>query len=65
MIVSGKISVFRLYGYPAPAAIGADDVQKAKEDEENLIAHPTVLYQVKDDKLKEKFIQVLLISPQL
>jgi hypothetical protein len=52
VVVNGKISVFRLYGYPAAFAVGEADVKKMEAETKDLIENPTILYQKEDSKIK-------------
>lgn len=52
VMVNGKISVFRLYGYPATVAVGKDDVAQMEKETQDLRENPTVLVQKGDDKVE-------------
>jgi hypothetical protein len=53
VVVDGPITLYRLYGYPSPVAIGKGDVAAAEADEKNLIENPNILFQKGKDKPKE------------
>src|SRR6218665_3709508 len=53
VIVDGPITMYRLYGYPTPVAIGKGDVEAAEADEKNLLENPNILVQKGKDKPKE------------
>ena len=52
VMVDGKISVFRLYGYPATVAVGKDDVEKMERETKELRENPSVLVQKGDGKVE-------------
>lgn len=52
VMVDGKISVFRLYGYPASVAVGKGDVEKLERETKELQENPTVLVQKEDGKVE-------------
>jgi hypothetical protein len=51
--VEGNISVYRLYGYPSPVAIGSNDVAESERNEQNLRDYPSFVFQKDGGKLKE------------
>jgi hypothetical protein len=53
VIVDGPITMYRLYGYPAPVAVGNSDVAEMEAANQNLIDNPDILVQKGDDKPKE------------
>lgn len=53
VIVDGPITLYRLYGYPTPVAVGKGDVHAAELDEKELIENPNILVQKGKDKPKE------------
>lgn len=53
VIVNGPITLYRLYGYPSPVAVGKKDVEEAEKDERDLRENPDLLVQKGDDKVKE------------
>lgn len=52
VMVDGRISVFRLYGYPATVAVGKGDVEKMERETKELQENPTVLVQKEDGKVE-------------
>lgn len=52
VMVDGKISVFRLYGYPATVAVGKGDVEQMERETKELRENPTVLVQKEDGKVE-------------
>ena len=52
VMVDGKISVFRLYGYPATVAVGKGDVEKMERETQELRENPTVLVQKGDGRVE-------------
>ncbi|SHN23984.1 hypothetical protein [Chitinophaga sp. CF418] len=53
VIVDGPITMYRLYGYPSPVAVGNGDVAEAEAAEQNLRENPDILFQKGTDKPKE------------
>lgn len=53
VIVDGPITLYRLYGYPSPVAVGKKDVEAAEKDEKELREHPDLLVRKGNDKVKE------------
>jgi hypothetical protein len=53
VVVDGPITLYRLYGYPTPVAIGGGDVAAAEADHKNLLENPNILFQKGKDKPKE------------
>jgi len=53
VVVDGNITMYRLYGYPSPVAVGAGDVAAAEADLKNLLENPNILVQKGKDKPKE------------
>lgn len=53
VIVNGPITMYRLYGYPAPVAAGEGDIAAMEADRKDLIENPDILVQKGDDKPKE------------
>lgn len=45
VIVEGKISVYKIYGYPSPVAVGATDIQETESEADNLRRAPSIVYQ--------------------
>lgn len=52
VMVDGKISVFRLYGYPATVAAGKGDIEKMERETQELRENPTVLVQKGDGRVE-------------
>jgi hypothetical protein len=52
VLVDGKVSVFRLYGYPATVAVGQGDIEKMERETQELRDNPTVLVQKGDGKVE-------------
>ena len=53
VLVNGKISVFRLYGYPAAFAVGKGDVERMEKETKELLENPTLIVQKEDERAKE------------
>ncbi|WP_343673434.1 hypothetical protein [Chitinophaga sp.] len=53
VLVDGPIKMYRLYGYPAPVAVGNSDVAEMEAANQNLRDNPDILVQKGDDKPKE------------
>jgi hypothetical protein len=53
VLVDGKVSVFRLYGYPAAFAVGKGDVERMEKETKELLENPTLIVQKADGRAKE------------
>jgi hypothetical protein len=51
VLIDGKISVFRVYGYPASVAVGEEDIKRMERETQDLIDNPTILVQKDDGKV--------------
>ncbi len=52
-LVYGKITMYKLYGYPTMVSAGEGDIQRAKQDEEHILSSPDILVQKGDGKVQE------------
>jgi hypothetical protein len=50
-VVYGKITVYRIYGYPAAFAAGEGDIKRMEQETQELIDYPTILVQKEDGKV--------------
>lgn len=53
IIEGSRVTVYRLYGYPSPVAVGSSDYQQYQQDVVEIIDYPTILYKKDDERVKE------------